>query len=48
MSIEELTDINWDTVTVEDLKRAHELMGMSFEFNDGKLSKIYINVEEID
>lgn len=48
MSIKDLRDINWDVVTVEDLKRAHELMGMSFEFNDGKLSKIYINVEEID
>lgn len=48
MSIKDLQDINWENVTVEDLKKAHELMGMSFEFNDGKLSKIYINVEEID
>ena len=48
MSIKDLQNINWETVAIEDLIRAHELMGMSFEFNNGKLTKIYINPEELE
>ncbi len=41
MSIKELTDINWEVVTVDDLVEAHELKGICFEFNNGALTDIY-------
>ena len=45
MDIKELKEINWEAVTVDDLKRAHELKGMSFEFNNGRLTNCYVNPE---
>ena len=47
MRVEELIELNWETITIDDLKKAHDLMGLSFEFNNGKLTKVYINEEEL-
>lgn len=48
MTINELQDINWDTVTVDDLTKAHDLKGMSFEVDNGRISRIFIDEEELD
>jgi len=39
MTINELQDINWETVTVDDLSKAHDLKGMSFEVDNGRVSR---------
>jgi len=48
MSIKDLRDINWETVTVDDLTKAHELKGMSFEVDNGRISRVFIDGEELD
>lgn len=48
MSINELQDINWEMVTVDDLTKAHELKGMSFEVDNGRISRILIDEEELE
>lgn len=48
MSIKDLRDINWDTVTIDDLVKAHELSGMSFQVDGGKVTKVFIGEEELD
>ena len=48
MSIKDLRDINWETVTVDDLTKAHEFRGMSFEVDNGKISRVFIDEEELD
>lgn len=48
MTINELQDINWETVTVDDLTKAHDLKGMSFEVDNGRISRILIDEEELD
>nr|WP_315104213.1 hypothetical protein [uncultured Catonella sp.] len=48
MSIKDLTDINWETVTVDDLKKAHDLKGMSFEVDNGRISRVLVDEEELD
>lgn len=48
MSIKDLRDINWETVTVDDLTKAHELKGMSFEVDNGRISRVFIDEEELD
>lgn len=48
MTINELQDINWDTVTVDDLTKAHDLKGMSFEVDNGRISRVFIDEEELD
>nr|DAW41507.1 MAG TPA: hypothetical protein [Caudoviricetes sp.] len=48
MTINELQDINWETVTVDDLTKAHELKGISFEVDNGRISRIFIDEEELD
>lgn len=48
MTINELQDINWETVTVDDLNKAHELKGISFEVDNGRISRIFIDEEELD
>ena len=46
MSIKDLRDINWETVTVDDLTKAHELRGMDFEVDNGRITKVYY-LEEV-
>lgn len=48
MTINELQDINWETVTVDDLTKAHELKGISFEVDNGRISRIFIDEEELE
>ena len=48
MSIKDLRDINWEAVTVDDLVKAHELKGMSFEVDNGRISRVFIAEEELD
>lgn len=48
MTINELQDINWDTVTVDDLTKAHDLKGMSFEVDNGRISRVFIDEEVLD
>lgn len=48
MSINELQDINWETVTVDDLSKAHDLKGMSFEVDNGRISRVFIDEEELE
>ena len=48
MSIKDLRDINWEAVTVDDLTKAHELKGMSFEVDNGRISRVFIDEEELD
>ena len=48
MSIKDLRDINWEKVTVDDLTKAHELKGMSFEVDNGRISRVFIDEEELD
>jgi hypothetical protein len=48
MTINELQDINWEMVTVDDLTKAHELKGMSFEVDNGRISRIFIDEEVLD
>lgn len=48
MSIKDLHDINWEAVTVDDLVKAHELKGMSFEVDNGRISRVLIDEEELD
>ena len=48
MSIKELQDINWEMVTVDDLTKAHDLKGMSFEVDNGRISRIFIDEEVLD
>ena len=48
MSIKDLRDIDWEKVTVDDLTKAHELKGMSFEVDNGRISKVLIDEEELD
>lgn len=48
MSIKELQDINWEMVTVDDLTKAHDLKGMSFEVDNGRISRILIDEEELE
>lgn len=48
MSIKELQDINWEMVTVDDLTKAHELRGISFEVDNGRISRVFIDEEELD
>jgi hypothetical protein len=48
MSINELQDINWEMVTVYDLTKAHDLKGMSFEVDNGRISRVFMNEEELD
>lgn len=48
MTINELQDINWEMVTVDDLIKAHDLKGMSFEVDNGRISRILIDEEELD
>jgi len=48
MTINELQDINWETVTVDDLTKAHDLKGMSFEVDNGRISRGFMNEEELD
>ena len=45
MSIKELSDINWEAVTMDDLVKAHELKGMCFEFNNGALTDVFSALE---
>ena len=48
MSIKDLQNIPWETITVDDLVKAHELRGMSFEVDNGRISRIFIDEEELD
>lgn len=48
MSIKDLRDIDWEKVTVDDLTKAHKLKGMSFEVDNGRISKVLIDEEELD
>ena len=48
MTINELQDINWEMVTVDDLTKAHELRGISFEVDNGRISRVFIDEEELD
>ena len=48
MSIKDLRDINWEEVIVDDLVKAHELKGMSFEVDNGRISRVFIDEEELD
>lgn len=48
MTINELQDINWETVTVDDLTKAHELKGISFEVDNGRISRVFIDEEELE
>lgn len=48
MSIKELQDINWEKITVDDLVKAHELRGMSFEVDNGRISRVFIDEEELE
>lgn len=48
MTINELKDINWETVTVDDLTKAHDLKGMSFEVDNGRISRVFIDEEVLD
>ena len=48
MTINELQDINWENVTVDDLVKAHDLKGMSFEVDNGRISRVFMNEEELD
>ena len=48
MSIKDLQNINWETITVDDLVKAHELRGMSFEVDTGRISRIFIDEEELE
>ena len=48
MSIKDLRDIDWEKVTVDDLTKAHELKRMSFEVDNGRISKVLIDEEELD
>ena len=48
MGIKDLRDIDWEKVTVDDLTKAHELKGMSFEVDNGRISKVLIDEEELD
>nr|DAN32214.1 MAG TPA: hypothetical protein [Caudoviricetes sp.] len=48
MTINELQDINWEMATVDDLTKAHDLKGMSFEVDNGRISRVFIDAEELD
>lgn len=48
MTVNELQDINWEMVTVDDLIKAHDLKGMSFEVDNGRISRIFIDEEELE
>jgi hypothetical protein len=48
MTINELQDINWEMVTVDDLTKAHDLKGMSFEVDNGRISRVFMNEEELE
>ena len=48
MTINELQDINWETVTVDDLTKAHDLKVMSFEVDNGRISRVFMNEEELE
>lgn len=48
MSIKDLQDIDWETVTVDDLTKAHDLKGMSFEVDNGRISRVFMNEEELE
>lgn len=48
MTINELQDINWETVTVDDLTKAHDLNGMYFEVDNGRISRVFIDEEELE
>ena len=48
MTINELQDINWEMVTVDDLTKAYDLKGMSFEVDNGRISRILIDEEELE
>ena len=48
MSIKELQDINWEMVTVDDLTKAHDLKGMSFEVDNGRISRVFMSEEELE
>lgn len=48
MTINELQDINWETVTVDDLTKAHDLKGMYFEVDNGRISRVFIDEEELE
>lgn len=48
MTINELQDINWETVTVDDLTKAHDLKGMSFEVDNGRISRVFMNEEVLE
>nr|DAU22372.1 MAG TPA: hypothetical protein [Caudoviricetes sp.] len=48
MTINELQDINWETVTVDDLTKAHDLKGMSFEVDNSRISRVFMNEEELE
>lgn len=47
MSIKDLQNINWEAVTIDDLVKAHELSGMSFQVDGGKVTKVFIGEEEV-
>lgn len=48
MSIKDLQNINWEDITVDDLTKAHDLKGMSFEVDNGRISRIFIDEEVLD
>ena len=43
MRINDLLDINWDELPISDLVRANDLMGMYFEVNNGKITRVFID-----
>lgn len=48
MRINDLDNINWEAVTIEELVKAHEFRGIDFEVNNGKITRVYIPREELD
>lgn len=48
MTIKDLRDINWENVTIDDLAKAHDLKGMSFELDNGRISRVFIDEEELE
>lgn len=48
MRINDLLDINWDELPISDLVRANDLMGMYFEVNNGKITRVFIDEEELE
>lgn len=46
MGIKELAELDWPELTVEDLKRLHEITGLNFEFNNGKLTEVFWELDD--